>query len=257
MHIVAIHQLQGSPEELAGRLGAALGILPYEARSRVMIPGGGPAVVGCFAEAQAAADCAARLRQQGFAVLELDAAATESEGTRFAAHQLGVTEAGLAAIDRQGGNLQLPWGAIRLLLRATGILTTTVATTTTEKKFSPGLAIATGGLMLRKSVKSTSETSSQERQPFLIVYAPCQPPLVLRQDQMDYSRLGANRQLSREANFTWVCSELRRRAPQAIWDERLQTRPGQIQLLGPTLPPEQHLDLAITLLTRAAAAFPR
>ncbi len=257
MHVVAIHRLQGSPEELAGRLAAALGILPFEARARVIAPGGGPAVVGCFAEASAAAACVARLREQGFAVLGLDAAAAEREAARFIAHQLTLTDAGLAAVDRQGGRLLLPWGEIRLLLRGTGIITTTTTTTSEEKKFSPGLALATSGLLMRKTVKSTSESTTQQRQPFLLVYARERQPLLIRQDQTDYSTLGEDRQLSREANYNWVCAELRRRAPQAAYDDRLQTRPGQAQLLGSTLPPEQHLDLAITLLTRAAAAFPR
>ncbi|AMV71355.1 hypothetical protein JCM30471_31920 [Desulfuromonas carbonis] len=257
MRVVAIYKLQGSPEELAAKLGTALNILPYEARARVIAPGGGPAVVGCFAEAGAAATCASRLREEGFAVLELDSAAAEREAARFIAHQLTLTDAGLAAVDRQGGRLLLPWSEIRLLLRGTGIITTTTTSTTKEKKFSPGLAVATGGLMMRKTVKSTSESTTQERQPFLLVYASGRQPLLVRQDQTDYSTLGEQRQLSREANYNWICAELRRRAPQAVYDDRLQTRPGQAQLLGSTLPPEQHLDLAITLLARAAGAFPR
>jgi len=257
MHVVAIHQLQGTPEELAPRLAAALGILPYEARSRVIAPGGGPAVVGCFAEAEAATACGDKLREQGFAVLQLDSATIEKDADRFIAHQVTFFAQGLEALDRQGERLLLPWAEIRLVLRGTGILTTTATTTTEEKKFSAGLALATGGLMMNKKVKTTSETTTQLRQHFCLVFAAGRPPLLLRQEQMDYTSLGAQRQLSREANYNWVCAELRRRAPQAAWDERLQTRPGQVQLLGPFLSPEQYLDLAITLLTRASAAIPR
>lgn len=257
MHVVAIHRLQGTPEELAPKLATALGILPYEARARVIAPGGGPAVVGCFAEAEAAAGCSERLRQQGFEVLQFDSAATEKDGTRFLAAQVTLFAEGLEAADRQGKRLRLPWEEIRLLLRGTGIVTSTATATTEEKKFSAGRAIMSGGLMLNKKVKTTTETTTQERSPFCLVYAAGHPPLLLRQDQMDYASLGADRQLSRDANFNWICTELRRRAPQAVWDDRLQTRPGQAQLLGPSLSPELYLDLAITLLARSRAPIPR
>ena len=41
MYIVAVYKLQGTPEQLAQDLAAALGTTPYEAGFRVTIPGGG------------------------------------------------------------------------------------------------------------------------------------------------------------------------------------------------------------------------
>jgi len=256
MYVVAVFHMEGTPEALAGRLAAALGILPFEARGRVIAPGGGPAVVGSFADAAAADVCAERLQAHGFETL-LFASGGPATDEPFVARQVFFSDSGLEAVGRDEGRLHLPWAEIRLMLRATGISTHTEVESKKEKKFSPGLAIASGGLMFRKTVKTTAETVTHDRQPFCYVYALSRPPLVLRQNDMDYASLGTHIQYSREANFNWICSELRRRCPEAVWDDRLAARNGQVQLLGPSFSPDLHLGLAIELLARANGVFPR
>ena len=54
--------------------------------------------------------------------------------------------------------------------------------------------------------------------------------------------------LTRELNFAYLISELRRFCPGAKYDDRLLNRVGQVRLLGPTLNPETNLDLAIDIL---------
>jgi hypothetical protein len=51
-------------------------------------------------------------------------------------------------------------------------------------------------------------------------------------------------------NFTYLISELRRRCPDALYDERLLSRAGQVALLGPSLNPEEHLIVATALLRK-------
>jgi hypothetical protein len=75
--------------------------------------------------------------------------------------------------------------------------------------------------------------------------------VVLRQADIDYTALGDKRQPSRVANFNWICAELRRRCTAVDWDDRLQTRPGLAQVLGPAFDPESYLNLAITLVVLA------
>ena len=251
MHIVAVHQLQGSAEQLARDLAAALGTTPYEARSRVSVPGGGPAVVANFATAELASNCADRLRVAGFAPLNLDTDQQESDQNRLLVRQLQFATDSLQIVTDDEQNLSLPYQEIKLLLRGAGIVSSVQVETTTKKKFALGRAIASGGLMMRKKVKTLTENTHQERQPFCHLYAPGQPPLALRQTEIDYTALGTDRQLSQAANFSWICTELRRRCPTVAWDDRLQTRPGLAQLLGPILNPEHNLDLAITLIARS------
>lgn len=254
MHVVAIHRLQGAPDQLARDLAAVLGITPYEARLRVVAPGGGPAVVATFAGAEPAATCASRLREAGFFPLVIADREIETDAGRALVRQLQFTQHGLRVETRNQGGLSIPCAEIALVLRGAGIVTSTEVETRTEKKFDLGRAVVSGGMMLRKKTTTTTEHISSERQPFCHLYLPGRAPVVLRQNDMDYSALGADRQLSREANFNWVCAELRRRCTAATWDDRLQNRPGLAQLLGPALDPERYLDLAITLLARAAIA---
>jgi hypothetical protein len=254
MHIVAIYDLKGSAEHLARNLSGVMGITPYEARARVMAPGGGPAVVGGFAEAAAAAACAQRLKVAGFSTLILDSVEAGGAASRFDAFQVRFGTDTLATIDRRSGSREFPYDRVTMLLRGTIFGSATDSDVTREKKFSPGLAILSGGLILRKTVQTVTQTVTSHSQPFLYLCTPEHPPVALYPEQMDFSTLGANRQLSREANFGWICAELRRRCSRAVWDDRLQTRPGQAQLLGPTLSPDSYLDLAITLLVQAAAA---
>ena len=251
MHIVAIHHLQGDTQDLARNLARAMGITPYEARARVAVPGGGPAVVASFACSERAGDCAARLRAAGFTPMVLDSEDVESDLQRLMVRRLQFGADALEIMCRDGQQLRLPYAGIKLILRGTGISCTAELETSTQKKFALGRALATGGLVMRKNVKKVTTTTNQQRQPFCHLYSNGQQPVVVRQDEMDYTALGEQRRLSREANFNWICAELRRRCSAAAWDERLQTRPGLAQVLGPAFDPEQHVDVAITLVAQA------
>ncbi|MFH2010415.1 MAG: hypothetical protein ABI333_27700 [bacterium] len=251
MVIVAIHRVQGPPDQRTRDLAAALDITPYEARSRIMGSGDGPCVVASFAAAEPAAACASRLEQAGFAALVLDSAEAETDAERFVVQQLHLEEHELQVINRAGEVMTLPYGDVVLLLRGVESHSTTETKTTTKKKLDAGRALLSGGLVMRKKVQIKTETTRQDRRPFCYVYAAGQRPLAVVQDRIDYACLGPDLQLSREANFGWICAELRRRCGAAVWDDRLQTRAGQSQLLGPALSPERYLELGVAL-TRMA-----
>lgn len=251
MYIVAIYQLQGAAEKMAGDLAAVLGTTAYEARPRVTIPGGGPVVVANFAAPEPAENCADRLRAAGFATLVVDSAQLETDQNRLLVSRLQFSDAGLQISTRDNQSLSLPFREIKLLLRGAGIVSSVQIETTTKKKFAIGRAIVSGGLVMHKKIKTVTEVTNQERQPFCHIYATDRPPLALRQAELDYTALGAELRLSQEANFNWICTELRRHTPHALWNDRLQTRPAMAQLLGPTFDPARNLDLAITLIARS------
>jgi hypothetical protein len=253
MHVVAINRLQGSVDQLACRLAGALDVTPYEARARVMVPGGGPAVVGAFAAPADAAACVRRLQGAGFATLIVDSSEIARDDNRFDVYQIRFGGDALEAVARNGGHRSVPFASVTLLLRGMAFGRAVESSVVREKKFSPGRAVLSGGLLLRKTVETVTETTTSYQKLFLMIYAAGQSPLVLNPEQMDFSTLGSNLRLTREANFAWVCAELRRNCARAVWDERLQTRQGQAQLLGPTLSPDVYLDLGIALLARAAA----
>jgi hypothetical protein len=251
MQVIAVHKIQGDVAPLAKELAAILGVTPYEVRPRVNVPGGGPAVVASFADAALAAACVESLHTAGFATLSINSAELESDQQRYIVQRLNFAEDGLHLWAQGGEQLTVKYSAVLLLLRGAGIITSVQVDTSTKKNFSMGRALATGGIVMRKKVTTTTTSVNAERQPFCHIYAPGLPALVLRQDELDYTSLGAACKLTREANFSWICRELRRLCGAACWDERLQTRAGLAQLLGPKFNPEVDLDLAISLLAKS------
>lgn len=251
MQIIAIDNIQGDMAMRAKELAAVLGVTPYEARARVNIPSGGPAVVASFANDDLAANCAKDLSTAGFDTLCLDSIELENDQNRFIVQRLNFSDEGLILSDQNGKLLTLNYSSIVLLLRGAGIINTVQCETITTKKFAVGRALATGGLMMRKKVTSTSQSVDSERQPFCHLYVQDLPAMVLRQDMLDYTALGSECKLSRGENFNWICAELRRLCNSACWDDRLQTRPGLAQLLGPVFDPECDLDLAISVVVKS------
>jgi hypothetical protein len=112
------------------------------------------------------------------------------------------------------------------------------------------MALLTGGLKMTKTTEKTLESTTQTREGFFHLYAGEQQTLVFREGGLVYDSLGTALQLTRQANFSYLITELRRRSPGACCDDRLLTRAGQVQLLGPVLSPENHLDIATSLLAK-------
>lgn len=251
MQIVAIDNMQGDVTQLAKELATVLGVTPYEARSRVNIPHGGPAIVASFAIADRAASCVESLNRAGFDTLCVDSTELENDQNRFIVGRLSFSAEGLQLWDQSGNQLSMNYSDIVLLLRGAGIICHVQCETTTKKKVAIGRALATGGLMMRKKVTSTTQYVNSERQPFCHLYVQDLPAIVLRQDVLDYTALGAECKLSRAENFNWICAELQRLCDSKYWDDRLQTRPGLAQLLGPVFDPEVDLDLAISIVVKS------
>jgi hypothetical protein len=156
----------------------------------------------------------------------------------------------LHAESRQKETLAVDYQKIFLIIRGMGTKQETSTETTKERKFDLGKAVLSGGLTISKTVKTTEQKITEEREGFLFVYAEGVLPLVFREGALDYSSLGPALQPSRTANFTALLAELRRRSSQARFDDRLTTRAGQVQLLGSSLDVQRYIGVAIELLVR-------
>jgi hypothetical protein len=255
--VLAIYNLKGNEALLARQLAAILKRTVYEASSRVRAPGGGPSVIASFAEPRAAHAAAAALEARGFDVLLLDATEIETERRRFVVWRCELgdetmrLEARPAVATGTDATLVVPYAGIDLLLRGVTIVTRKAVVPTTTRRLSLVRAALTGGLMLTKSVRPPRPPPVEEREGFLHLYTRGMPPLAWREDRLQYRSLGKALLPSRHANFAQVVAELRRRCPGATYDERLATRAGQAQLLGPTLSSDDHLDVAISVLAAA------
>jgi hypothetical protein len=250
MYVVAIHDIGEEKESLAKTLSSAIGKTELEARARLNAPGSGPFVVGVFGEEAGANDLAGKLRSGGVRVAVLGGENIAREAAAWNIRRFDLGEKELLVESSKGDRRPVSYEEIDLILRGTGITSSTSTETTKERSFSFGRAILSSGLSVTKTTTTTREVTNQEREGFFILYAGDEPPLSFRENRVLYDSLGPVRQLSRSANFTFLLAELRRRCTAARYDERLLNRPGQAALLGPLLDPEGHLVIATALLSR-------
>jgi hypothetical protein len=247
MHIVAIHGWQETTDALAGSLAQVLGLVPFEAKQRLL--SGGPAVVASFAEAQDARNLADKLVQVGLQTQVVDAAQTSRPGYRYTTKNFLFGQKTLRIETCEGPTASIPYGKINLLLAATSIVPA-LTETSTERKFSLKKTILAGGVPLHKKVTRHETMQEEQRQEMLYLQAGKRSVFVFRPDKTGFSGLGAAMQLTRERNFALLKQHLRQSCPELTYDDRLLTRSGQARLLGPTLNPEDYLDLALEILLR-------
>lgn len=255
MYVVAIYSTEPTDGSRAPALAAVLGGTAFDVRHRVLSPG--PCVVAATPDAVVARDLAARLQAAGFPSLvrDADAIARSNIWTVVRSFELGA--AGIRATPRQGEPLDIPWSAVRLVVRGTMVDTETTVETHTEKKFDLGRAVASGGLMRNKKVKVEHTHTEQTREGFFHLYAAGLPVAVFGETTVDYQGLGERMQHTRAVNFVVLIDHIREQicelAPHAAYDDRLLTRVGQSVLLGPTLDPGRYLSVASALLSATQA----
>lgn len=248
MHIVAIYNLPEKKELLAATLALALKATVYEALSRLKSLGHGPLVVGVSATLGQAEELWTRLKTSGFDAVLLKDEEIETDENRLVVQKFRIGGDALIAESGTSERVAVNYGSIDLIIRGTSIAQTTLTENEKERKFAPGMALLTGGLKMTKTTEYSVENTTQQREGFFLLYSGDQKTLVFRESRLVYSSLGAALQTTRRANFSLLLQELRRRSPDACYDDRLLTRAVQVQLLGPSLNPEQYLDIATSLL---------
>jgi hypothetical protein len=250
MNIAAIHNLPDNKEELAAELADALEVTLYDARSRLSVPGNGPIVVAIGKELDAVEKTAERLRAGGFDVIVLNEDDIETLAGRFIVREFRLDDKELVLGSRDGESLAIAYSGIDLILRGTCIAVSSTTEAETKRKFSPGRAILSGGLIMSKTTKTVKNISTEEREGFFYLYSKNRPVAVFLENDLLYDSLGPALQPSRMANFAYLLAELQQRQPDAIFDDRLLRRAEQALMLGPRLSPEDHLDAAIALLAK-------
>ncbi len=255
MHVVVIYGWKEETPELAQAVSGALGITTFEVHQRTM--GGSPVVVASYADPQQALVLEKKLNQNGIATLIVDAAEVRSRAGFFIVRRFELNEPALLIETSDRQRAEIPYGDIDLLLPSMSIVKHSETKTVTERKFSLGKTILTGGIPMTKKVEQKKNMETEKQRKVLYLYS-CrrQQPFFFSQDGMTYDGLGSAMKISRELNFTYLISELRRLSPGAAYDDRLLKRIGQVRLLGPTLNPETNLDLAVEILARILRPLP-
>jgi hypothetical protein len=246
VHFLVLQGWTAEVDALARVLAETLGKNLPEARTRLLA--GGPIVVAGFLDPEPTATMADTLRSRGIAdPLVIGDGELETDAERCFVRDFDLGDCGLRVADHQR-SLDVAYGEIELLLRGTRVEAHTTRGKPASREFSLARTVMSGGLMLTRPVVGVQAQRTEERTGFLHLYAGQRPVVVLRETDLRFHWLGAALRPSRHANFKHLVAELRRRAPAAIYDDRLLQRGGQVQLLGPGLSPDRYLDLALSVL---------
>jgi hypothetical protein len=224
MFVVALAELVTSVEEEAVALAEDLGRAVYE--TRIQLSAGVPCLVLSTPDRDRALDLLGKLRGRGHGVVAFDTRAVISASSMVAvrryrlgkdALELDVSEVGEPTVAR------LPFSEMSALLRAVHRSSRERVQDVKEVKFRPVAAIATGGLILTKSVNKKVRSTLEEREDVLYVFQKSGVPWLLRESTARAAGGGEAMHHARAQNFAASVRTLRERAPHAAYDERLVT----------------------------------
>lgn len=250
MYVLAVHGPRddaGLPAILAAVLDRSLA----ETTNRLRVPGTGPLVVAVLQDRAQTVDLGRRLQSAGFAVLALGPEHVETDEARMVVRSCALEGDTLSVSNRPGDTLQVPLPTVAVLLLGTSVTLHTEVTEERTRKLSLGRAALTGGLVGSKAVVKQVSSESQTRERFAYLHAPGLPTVALRESALQSVSLDGATHASRAASFTHLVAALRRLCVTATADDRLLNRGAQAMLLGPVFTPEDHLDVATTLLVRS------
>jgi hypothetical protein len=222
MDVVALTELATTPEAEAPQLAVDLGITAYEARQKLAT--GLPCVVLMTPDRARATSLLGALRARGHGAVACDGGAVVPsakmrEVRRFAFEPDALT---LAPPDGQPGeDERVRFADLVAILRATHRHTTETHEETKEKKFRPVAALASGGVILTKTVKRDVVRTSEDKEQVLYLFRRGALPCLLRESSAQYAGLGAAVLPTRFHNFTTTLRLLREHAPSVPYDERL------------------------------------
>ena len=220
MFVVAIAQLGGPADAEAQALASDLGVTAYEAR--LILAGGFPALVLSTPERDAALGLLGKLRARGHAAIACDTAAVVPSSRMVSMRRFDLDLEAVIATDKAE---RLPFDDVLALLAATHKASIESETASVTQKFRPGLALATGGLVMRTaSTKATSSTAVERERVLYVFRRSGELPWLLRENATHYTALGqldGGIARSRAENFQKTVTHLRERAPRAVYDDAL------------------------------------
>jgi hypothetical protein len=118
----------------------------------------------------------------------------------------------------------LPYARIGAILRATHRRTLETTEKVSERKFRPGMAALTGGLVLSKKTTREVTTHTDQREQVLYLFrTDGERPWILREREAHYGSLGEDLRPTSRENFQTIIRLLRERSHIAAYDDRLTT----------------------------------
>jgi hypothetical protein len=228
--------------------------------TRALLTGKIPRVVAYYPDLQAAEPIAQRLRSLGLVTLVcLHSELRKPALNRFRAHTLRLSEPEAVFWDRAHQVKVVDPKSLSLILRGTARIQTEKEATRTRTSLNMTATIMTGGIPVVRKVQETTKTSSIQTEDFVRIYdwTSVEPIVEIFQYDFDYSSLEEKKRLSSLENMNVISTELRKKYPLAIFDNRLTEHFG-VDVPFPT--PGEEIEIncrLICLYHRAMSAVGR
>jgi hypothetical protein len=223
VYVVAIAQLATAVDVEAVPLAADLGATVYEAR--LLLAAGVPVVVKSTADKATALDLLAKLRARRHGAVACDAASVVAANAMTTMRRFRVGVDAVSLDDRP--DERLDYEDVLAFIVAVHRRRTETATETRDRQFSATRAIASGGVLLTKTVKTATHTTTEDRERVLYVFRKSGArPWILHERGTIWAGLGRPVAPTESENFRVAIDVLRERAPAAAYDDRLVTRKG-------------------------------
>ena len=214
MQIVALLKPPRDPAAAAAAISAVTGAAPAEARMRVAPEP--PALLARLPPEQAQKLVQA-LRQAGMVALAIDEARA-GEGL-LQVRTFELQPQAIAFTNRTGESELIAGPEVLAILRGTSAVREHSERTVKETKFSPMKAAL--GVGLTTTRERTVRGSSEETEQSIYVFAHDGRGAILRETALQFAGLGPLLGPSRTANMGVLAQQLKGRAPNAFYDERL------------------------------------
>lgn len=220
MYIVAITRWKKPFEPDLPALSRLSGIAVADVRLRCARPL--PIALCRAPDAQIARNIVAEIRKMGHGAMECDADEVIASSSMFFPKTFAFEEEAIMLEDQAKRTRRLTHPEIMALVHAALTTEEQKTISSTEKKFSAGRAILTGGIMLTKKVEKIRQETAEEYEQVLYIYPiTCEDPILLRQNHILYSGLKDKIGRSSMESFANLIAALRRSAPGALYDNSL------------------------------------
>jgi hypothetical protein len=201
VYVVALAELGTSAEDEAPRLATDLGTTPYDARLR--LAAGLPCIALATPDRVRALEMLGKLRGRGHGAVAFDARAVVSASSMIAVRRYRWEEDGLE-LERENATATLEkflYADMSVLLRAMHRSSYEQREEVEEVKFRPGAALATGGLIMTKTVHKQVRSTVEAREQVLYAFGKGGTPWLLRESVAQSATLGDAMHPTRALNF--------------------------------------------------------
>ncbi|PLY03722.1 MAG: hypothetical protein C0622_03975 [Desulfuromonas sp.] len=246
MYAIVINQKQTISAEQGQSLAKILGVTLYDIRQRLIHTG--PLVVSVQAETIQAEQLVHQLQHVGLNAFSTDIDLALNKRPVFHVRSFKFGTDRLHVFDSNQREAAIPYRSIRLILPVDQTSHQTEIRSVSERKLSIGKTVMMGGLPMSKKVVHNEDISRDSHERTLYLCGGKNARLVCPQDGMRYDSFADEKTALRTVNFNLFVTKVRQKCAPSAYDEALKVRAGRAKLLGPTLDPDNYVELAVDIL---------